>query len=86
MKDSHIKKTKDLNPNNIKEPINNNILLGTNGVPYYNNINIFANNMNNFKTNEINLKQYLYNKVNRAKNANKLNDTHGRSSSSIAHL
>jgi len=93
MKDSQLKKTgtpgKDLTPNNLKSNASgSNILVNNHGVPYYNNINIFTNNMNNFKSNDINLRQYIYNKANKSKNSTtKLNDTnHGRSSSSIGNV
>lgn len=36
-------------------------------VPLINNINIYASNMNNFKTNDINVRQYIYNKINKPK-------------------
>jgi len=40
-----------------------------NPVPFFNNINIFTNNMNNIKAKEINVKQYIINKMNKNKNS-----------------
>ena len=62
---------------------NNNNFGNSNNIPYFNNINIFAANMNNFKTSELNLKQFVINKVNN-KNKSVLTKHHNpRSSSNV---
>jgi len=69
--------------NSLKEITNNsnNNYGNSNQLPYFNNINIFAANMNNFKTSELNLKQFVINKVN---NKTKLNNARNlRSSSAV---
>jgi hypothetical protein len=64
---------------------NSNIILNQNGVPCYNNINIYTSGLNSIKTNDINLRQYIFNKVhNKKSNGLKLNNKslqHGRSNS-----
>ena len=61
---------------------NNNNYGNTNNIPYFNNINIFAANMNNFKTSELNLKQFVINKVNN-KQKSVLTKHNPRSSSTV---
>jgi hypothetical protein len=57
----------NLNPNN--SAIFNNP--GQINVPLINNINIYAANMNNFKSNDINVRQYIFNKINKQKPTSK---------------
>lgn len=69
---------------------NSNIILNQNGVPCYNNINIYTNGVNpvnTLKTGDINLRQYIFSKMNKkgsgsvSKNNNK-SLSHARSNSS----
>jgi len=64
-----------LNPNNTSL-FNNG---GQFNAPLINNINIYAANMNNFKSNDINVRQYIFNKINKPKS----NSKNARSSSMI---
>lgn len=50
--------TNNLNANNFNNQ---------NHMPYFNNINIFAANMNNFRTGDLNVKQFVINKLNKTK-------------------
>jgi len=59
-----------------------NVIVNQNAVPCFNNINIYTSNMNNFKTNEINLKQYIVNKINGKSKIGK--QTHSRTASTTA--
>jgi len=69
--------------NSLKENTNNNFSNNnSNNMPYFNNINIFAANMNNFKTSELNLKQFVINKVN-SKNKPNITKSHPRSISNV---
>jgi len=72
------------NRNNQGNP---NIILNHNAIPCYNNINIYASNMNNFKASELNLRHYIFNKMNSKKtnNANKQMDKSARSNSYVSH-
>jgi len=59
-------KTSNITPNYIPT---GNVLMNQNAVPCFNNINIYTSNMNKiYKTNEINLKQYIINKINKNQN------------------
>jgi hypothetical protein len=63
---------------------NNSTLFTTGGhinAPLINNINIYAANMNNFKSNDINVRQYIFNKINKPKSGLK----NARSSSVTNH-
>ena len=68
---------------------NSNIILNQNGVPCYNNIHIYTG-VNGLKQNDINLRQYIFNKVNNNKKnlmtkpQNK-SVSHVRSNSTIGH-
>lgn len=67
----------NLNQNNSAVFANQSNNSGQLNVPLINNINIFAANMNNFKSNDINVRQYIFNKINKSKSGQK----HARSSS-----
>lgn len=74
---SHANKTPD-NQNN------SNIILNQNGIPCYNNINIYTG-VEGIKSGDINLRQFIFNKVNSRKGINKSNNKsyqHIRSNSS----
>ncbi len=63
---------------------NPNIILNQNGVPCYNNIHIYTGGQ--IKANDINLRQYIVNKVNRKTNSFSHNaSAHARSSSNSGH-
>ena len=94
-KDKKSSSNKDLKPDNKKHTpnsksiSNSNALLNQNGLVCFNNINIYNSNKSNNtkqsdknpKTNDINLRQYLFNKVNSDK-TNKFNmSKHVRSNS-----
>lgn len=57
----------NLNPNN-SSVFNSG---GHINAPLINNINIYAANMNNFKSNDINVRQYIFNKINKPKSSSK---------------
>jgi hypothetical protein len=68
---------------------NSNIILNQNGIPCFNNIHIYTNGLNGIngiKTNDINLRQFILNKVNVSKNKSSSNKggnnkSHGRCNS-----
>jgi len=68
--------------NNTNYIPSGNGIVNQNAVPCFNNINIYTSNMNNFKTNEINLKQYIVNKMNTKSKNSKQN--HSKTSSITA--
>jgi len=68
--------TKEKPTTAVKKPTNNNNIINNNypnqsNLPFFNNINIYAANMNNFKTNEVNFKQFIVNQINNNNNNNK---------------
>jgi len=75
--------------NSTNQPSNinpSNIILNQGGIPCFNNINIYTtNNSNNIKANEINLRQYIFNKVNKPKSMAKIGPGHIRSTSNNNH-
>ncbi len=73
MKENKVSKSPIKTPdrNNVKSK---NIIL--NGIPCYNNINIYTSNLNG--KSDINLRQYIFNKT----KSGRTNSTHGRSNSS----
>jgi len=71
-------KSNTITPNYIPT---GNVIVNQNAVPCFNNINIYTSNMNNFKTNEINLKQYIINKMN---TKSKGKQSHSRTTSTTA--
>jgi hypothetical protein len=75
-------KTTTIN-NNHNNQNNSNIILNQNGIPCFNNINIYTtNNNNNIKGNEINLRHYVFNKITKPKSLSKIQRPgHARSSS-----
>jgi hypothetical protein len=66
---------------------NSNIILNQHGVPCYNNIHIYTNGVNGIKSGDINLRQYIFNKVNKNKTSKSQNKSalHGRSNSTAGH-
>ena len=83
-KTSHTKNTSYANPSSNQS--NPNIILNQNGVPCYNNIHIYTNGMSGLKPNDINLRQYIVNKVNKKTNSYSHNvSAHARSSSTSGH-
>jgi len=72
--------TKEKPTTAVKKPTNNNNIINNNypnqsNIPYFNNINIYAANMNNFKTNELNLKQFIVNQINNNNNKKGITST-----------
>ena len=68
------------NSSNNSKLGNSNIILNQNGVPCYNNINIYTSNLNGKP--DINLRQYIFNKKN-----NKIKSTsHTRSISNLSKI
>ena len=53
----------NLNYNNQIKNNNSNLILNQNGANCFNNINIYTSGVNNFKTNEFRLKQFIINKA-----------------------
>lgn len=74
-------KNNTITPNYIPSE---NIIVNQNALPCFNNINIYTSNMNNFKTNEINLKQYIINKMNSKSKTGKQSHTRAASISNNA--
>ncbi len=75
--------TNNLNNNNSNN--NSNIILHNPPVGCFNNINIYASNMNNFKASDLNLRHYIFNKMN-GKKVVKQNEKSARSNSYISHV
>ena len=78
-------KSGKLNQTNIPNQGNANIILNHNAIPCYNNINIYASNMNNFKANDLNLRHYIFNKMNGKKPSAKQSEKSIRSNSYISY-
>jgi hypothetical protein len=85
MKELHIRKDVTPPKSGNSNQGNPNIILNHNAIPCYNNINIYASNMNNFKASDLNLRHYIFNKMNGKKNVTKQNDKSARSNSYISH-
>lgn len=75
--------TKINSSNNHSYLVNNNILMNQSEVPYFNNINIYTSNMNNFKGNGVDIKQMINNKLNKTRENSKKKLSHARSISNI---
>ena len=91
-KDPHHNHNNSLTPNNyMSNPklansnSNSNIILNQNGVPCYNNIHIYTNGVNGIKPSDINLRQYIFNKVNKKPNANVSGSAKGQNKS-LSHV
>lgn len=79
--------TNNITKNTNNSTLNNsNIILNQKGVPCYNNINIYTSGINGLKGGDINLRQYIFNKVNlKSQNGIKINKKphHARSNSAM---
>jgi hypothetical protein len=62
-----------------------NIIVNQGGNPCFNHITIYTSNTREMKPNDINLRQYIFNKVNKPKSLSKLGVSHIRSASTNMH-